>query len=441
MVAFQFINAAGDGVDGVVLATYRLVVRHSILYRHYHIRQRYTIQHIFCTILIHILLIAFYIKGIRVTHNEERITVGVSHRIVGDMMNIVDMHRTELIFYVYRIDTERAVLMSALLHKERGFGMIGLNELGVIVIISRPIVTTRHRVFPALQRVGKVYSHRILQYLCIQIRRFGHMNIADKIVQRRQHSGELTRCRVGLDIESFALIRIAKSTPSLTADGTRVGRSDCDNRRIRLILHNRSFGRQYSIDEVIGVVDIAWHECQRSHTDIVLTQSEADRFGLFYITTCHTTGEIDECGIIESQILHLAVEVNRHTCLSRIASVVNKLMSLFLDLDEMFSDRHADGILAVSIGLYRFAVLGTYLTVDIERTALNRIVRSGVIDRAADRERGDIVKVSTVMHERIGTHITQLLRRIERVYAERRYDGIRRSFAGERYTTDDIITH
>ena len=71
--------------------------------------------------------------------------------------------------------------------------------------------------------------------------------------------------------------------------------------------------------------------------------------------------------------------------------------------------------------------------------ALDRDVRTRVVDMAGHRERTDVLEVGRV-YERVGTYVAKQHVRVELVNTIERHHSIRRSCAGERYALDDVVT-
>ena len=164
---------------------------------------------------------------------------------------------------------------------------------------------------------------------------------------------------------------------------------------------------------------------------------------MLYITardaTCYGHGGL----VVERQTAQLAVEGMTHTYalrVCRITAVVQESVLLLLDRHEVIAYRHAHLKLAVVIGHHRLTVARGDRAVHIDIRLLHRYGGVLVVRHTAYAERADIVKVHTVVHQRVVTYIAQLLRGVEPVNTKGRHNRVGRSCAGERYALDDIVT-
>ena len=130
-----------------------------------------------------------------------------------------------------------------------------------------------------------------------------HTRSRHVVHQGRNHGRELARQGVGGDDNLLGMF--GSGTALGLALDVAGGRGHSHFLIVDGIVHHGTVYRTYHVEVVAG---IGGCEHQFRHSDVVLAQSEAHGLLAFDVAADHLTGEVDERGVGELEVLDLAVE-------------------------------------------------------------------------------------------------------------------------------------
>ena len=267
-------------------------------------------------------------------------------------------------------------------------GVVGEHLLDVVLVGALHCITLRchlpDRVGVQLFGVAEVYLGQRGELNMVVGR---NHNTLHYILERRQFGTELARGAVSSDINVLGICRVTRTCPSVTPNTNRVTleRTVRSGRRDVVVL---------AVERERLVVQAEGDSC---HTDIVLRLTEANGYSVVVLSTGYTPREVNQGGV-EEIVLYAVCEVVGS--FQGEASTVHHVVAVLqFGFHVVFPDRYVYAVVAVLIGLLRFAVGSEERSIHIELDSLGGDVRAGIVNMSGHGERRDVLEVDIVRCE------------------------------------------